>query len=43
MMQLLYIHIFGLFVFLLCSREGRNQYEKAFGVKSKDLFEALYR
>lgn len=41
MMQLLYIHIF-VFVFL-CSREGRNQYEKAFGVKSKDLFEALYR
>lgn len=25
------------------SREGRNQYEKAFGVESKDLFEALYR
>ncbi|XP_075896318.1 acetylserotonin O-methyltransferase [Nelusetta ayraudi] len=24
-------------------REGRNQYEKAFGVESKDLFEALYR
>ncbi|XP_076026051.1 acetylserotonin O-methyltransferase [Genypterus blacodes] len=24
-------------------REGRNQYEKAFGVNSKDLFEALYR
>ncbi|KAF0026265.1 hypothetical protein F2P81_021002 [Scophthalmus maximus] len=24
-------------------REGRNQYEKAFGVSSKDLFEALYR
>ncbi|KAF7663263.1 hypothetical protein LDENG_00214570, partial [Lucifuga dentata] len=24
-------------------REGRNQYEKAFGVTSKDLFEALYR
>lgn len=26
-----------------CFREGRNQYEKAFGVSSKDLFEALYR
>uniref|UniRef100_A0A096LVH8 Acetylserotonin O-methyltransferase n=2 Tax=Poecilia formosa TaxID=48698 RepID=A0A096LVH8_POEFO len=24
-------------------REGRNQYEKAFGVSSKDLFQALYR
>ncbi|XP_066542807.1 acetylserotonin O-methyltransferase [Hoplias malabaricus] len=24
-------------------REGRNQYEKAFGVSSKDLFEAMYR
>ncbi|KAK9537461.1 hypothetical protein VZT92_005076 [Zoarces viviparus] len=24
-------------------REGRNQYEKAFGVSSNDLFEALYR
>ncbi|XP_073702375.1 acetylserotonin O-methyltransferase [Garra rufa] len=24
-------------------REGKNQYEKAFGVNSKDLFEALYR
>ncbi|XP_053352200.1 acetylserotonin O-methyltransferase [Clarias gariepinus] len=24
-------------------REGRNQYEKAFGVSSKDLFKALYR
>uniref|UniRef100_A0AAY4DXI2 Acetylserotonin O-methyltransferase n=1 Tax=Denticeps clupeoides TaxID=299321 RepID=A0AAY4DXI2_9TELE len=24
-------------------REGRNQYQKAFGVSSKDLFEALYR
>ncbi|KAG7241660.1 hypothetical protein INR49_025125 [Caranx melampygus] len=24
-------------------REGSNQYEKAFGVSSKDLFEALYR
>ncbi|KAK7939620.1 hypothetical protein WMY93_002946 [Mugilogobius chulae] len=24
-------------------REGRNQYEKAFGVTSKDLFQALYR
>ncbi|XP_076858087.1 acetylserotonin O-methyltransferase-like isoform X3 [Brachyhypopomus gauderio] len=24
-------------------REGKNQYEKAFGVSSKDLFEALYR
>ncbi|XP_035250325.1 acetylserotonin O-methyltransferase [Anguilla rostrata] len=24
-------------------REGTNQYEKAFGVSSKDLFEALYR
>ncbi|KAM8748762.1 acetylserotonin O-methyltransferase [Acanthopagrus latus] len=24
-------------------REGRNQYEKAFGVNSKDLFQALYR
>ncbi|XP_063070543.1 acetylserotonin O-methyltransferase [Engraulis encrasicolus] len=24
-------------------REGQNQYEKAFGVSSKDLFEALYR
>ncbi|XP_039599489.1 acetylserotonin O-methyltransferase [Polypterus senegalus] len=24
-------------------REGRNQYERAFGVSSKDLFEALYR
>ncbi|KAM4609400.1 acetylserotonin O-methyltransferase [Polymixia lowei] len=24
-------------------REGSNQYEKAFGVTSKDLFEALYR
>uniref|UniRef100_A0A4W5JED8 Acetylserotonin O-methyltransferase n=1 Tax=Hucho hucho TaxID=62062 RepID=A0A4W5JED8_9TELE len=24
-------------------REGSNQYEKAFGVKSEDLFEALYR
>ncbi|XP_061735890.1 acetylserotonin O-methyltransferase [Nerophis ophidion] len=24
-------------------REGRNQYEKAFGVSSTDLFEALYR
>ncbi|XP_046869755.1 acetylserotonin O-methyltransferase [Hypomesus transpacificus] len=24
-------------------REGTNQYEKAFGVNSKDLFEALYR
>lgn len=24
-------------------REGRNQYEKAFGVESKDLFQALYR
>ncbi|KAL0963663.1 hypothetical protein UPYG_G00309260 [Umbra pygmaea] len=24
-------------------REGKNQYEKAFGVKSEDLFEALYR
>uniref|UniRef100_A0A668AP92 Acetylserotonin O-methyltransferase n=1 Tax=Myripristis murdjan TaxID=586833 RepID=A0A668AP92_9TELE len=24
-------------------REGRNQYEKAFGVSSQDLFEALYR
>ncbi|KAM6970569.1 acetylserotonin O-methyltransferase [Aplochiton taeniatus] len=24
-------------------REGTNQYEKAFGVTSKDLFEALYR
>ncbi|KAG9349357.1 hypothetical protein JZ751_027800 [Albula glossodonta] len=23
-------------------REGKNQYEKAFGVSSKDLFEALY-
>ncbi|XP_068185542.1 acetylserotonin O-methyltransferase isoform X2 [Antennarius striatus] len=23
-------------------KEGRNQYERAFGVKSKDLFEALY-
>lgn len=25
------------------SREGRNQYEKAFGVDAKDLFQALYR
>lgn len=24
-------------------REGKNQYEKAFGINSKDLFEALYR
>ncbi|XP_016419810.1 acetylserotonin O-methyltransferase [Sinocyclocheilus rhinocerous] len=24
-------------------REGKNQYEKAFGVNSKDLFEAMYR
>ncbi|XP_053733662.1 acetylserotonin O-methyltransferase isoform X1 [Synchiropus splendidus] len=24
-------------------REGRNQYEKAFGVRSTDLFQALYR
>ncbi|NP_001108381.1 acetylserotonin O-methyltransferase [Danio rerio] len=24
-------------------RDGKNQYEKAFGVNSKDLFEALYR
>ncbi|XP_072301175.1 acetylserotonin O-methyltransferase [Eucyclogobius newberryi] len=24
-------------------REGKNQYEKAFGVNSRDLFEALYR
>ncbi|CAL8266870.1 unnamed protein product [Lota lota] len=24
-------------------REGRNQYEKAFGINSEDLFEALYR
>ncbi|KAJ8012994.1 hypothetical protein DPEC_G00048680 [Dallia pectoralis] len=24
-------------------REGKNQYEKTFGVKSQDLFEALYR
>ncbi|KAA0715364.1 Acetylserotonin O-methyltransferase [Triplophysa tibetana] len=24
-------------------REGQNQYEKAFGINSKDLFEALYR
>ncbi|XP_067401842.1 acetylserotonin O-methyltransferase isoform X2 [Emydura macquarii macquarii] len=24
-------------------RDGRNQYERAFGVSSKDLFEALYR
>uniref|UniRef100_A0A8C4SLG1 Acetylserotonin O-methyltransferase n=1 Tax=Erpetoichthys calabaricus TaxID=27687 RepID=A0A8C4SLG1_ERPCA len=24
-------------------REGRNQYERAFGVSSKDFFEALYR
>ncbi|KAJ3591841.1 hypothetical protein NHX12_006972, partial [Muraenolepis orangiensis] len=24
-------------------REGRNQYQKAFGVSSEDLFEALYR
>ncbi|KAI5628621.1 hydroxyindole O-methyltransferase isoform X2 [Silurus asotus] len=24
-------------------REGRNQYEKAFGISSKDLFQALYR
>ncbi|KAM6934500.1 acetylserotonin O-methyltransferase [Xenentodon cancila] len=24
-------------------REGKNQYEKAFGVSSKDLFQALYR
>uniref|UniRef100_H3DG83 Acetylserotonin O-methyltransferase n=1 Tax=Tetraodon nigroviridis TaxID=99883 RepID=H3DG83_TETNG len=24
-------------------REGRNQYEKAFGVDAKDLFQALYR
>ncbi|XP_026128647.1 acetylserotonin O-methyltransferase isoform X3 [Carassius auratus] len=24
-------------------REGRNQYEKAFGVDSRDLFEAMYR
>uniref|UniRef100_A0A8D0H0S0 Acetylserotonin O-methyltransferase n=1 Tax=Sphenodon punctatus TaxID=8508 RepID=A0A8D0H0S0_SPHPU len=24
-------------------REGKNQYEKAFGISSKDLFEALYR
>uniref|UniRef100_A0A673B821 Acetylserotonin O-methyltransferase n=1 Tax=Sphaeramia orbicularis TaxID=375764 RepID=A0A673B821_9TELE len=24
-------------------REGKNQYEKAFGVNSKDLFQALYR
>uniref|UniRef100_A0A8C8RWE7 Acetylserotonin O-methyltransferase n=1 Tax=Pelusios castaneus TaxID=367368 RepID=A0A8C8RWE7_9SAUR len=24
-------------------RDGRNQYEQAFGVSSKDLFEALYR
>ncbi|XP_030642903.1 acetylserotonin O-methyltransferase [Chanos chanos] len=24
-------------------RQGKNQYEKAFGVSSKDLFEALYR
>ncbi|KAI4895317.1 hypothetical protein NFI96_033910, partial [Prochilodus magdalenae] len=24
-------------------REGKNQYEKAFGVSSKDLFEAMYR
>lgn len=29
--------------FWSASREGRNQYEKAFGVESKDLFEALYR
>lgn len=25
------------------SREGRNQYEKAFGVDAQDLFQALYR
>ncbi|XP_052004470.1 acetylserotonin O-methyltransferase-like [Xyrauchen texanus] len=24
-------------------REGKNQYEKAFGINSKDLFEAMYR
>lgn len=24
-------------------REGRTQYEKAFGVSSGDLFEAIYR
>lgn len=36
------IHILVV-VFLSPSREGRNQYEKAFGVESKDLFEALYR
>lgn len=29
-----------LFVFF---REGTNQYEKAFGVDAKDLFQALYR
>lgn len=30
--------------FCLCfSREGRNQYDKAFGVDAKDLFQALYR
>lgn len=30
--------------FCLCfSREGRNQYEKAFGVDAQDLFQALYR
>ena len=28
---------------LYFSREGRNQYEKAFGVDAKDLFQALYR
>lgn len=33
-----------LFFFLnYFSREGRNQYEKAFGVDAKDLFQALYR
>uniref|UniRef100_A0A3B5B0H4 Acetylserotonin O-methyltransferase n=1 Tax=Stegastes partitus TaxID=144197 RepID=A0A3B5B0H4_9TELE len=32
-------------VSLLCQREdkGKNQYEKAFGVSSQDLFQALYR
>lgn len=32
-----------IYVYIFVFREGTNQYEKAFGVSSKDLFKALYR